>query len=125
MKSKKSSEGIKSIFLALGMAMVIYISLSVLSIYTFGSKLEADVIINVSHETNHEWESITLRVAFAIVIICHILYLFFSGKEAMLILIDEWDRKSISKSLDDQIVIRMGSSHKEENEEQIKGMAYH
>ena len=72
--------------------MLIYISLSILSIYTFGSRLDADVINNVSNEINHKWESITLRVAFAIVIVCHILYLFFSGKEAMLILIDELDR---------------------------------
>jgi hypothetical protein len=100
MKGRSKNDGIKSIILALGMAMVVYISLSILSIYTFGSKLQADVIINVSNEVNHKWESITLRIAFAIVIICHILYLFFSGKEAMLILIDEWDRKSISKSLD-------------------------
>ena len=92
MRDKSNSNGIQAIVLALGMAMIIYISLSVLSIYTFGSSLQADVIINVSNEINHKWESITLRVAFAIVIICHILYLFFSGKEAMLILIDEWDR---------------------------------
>jgi len=92
MRYKSNSNGIQAIVLALGMAMIIYISLSVLSIYTFGSSLQADVIINVSNEINHKWESITLRVAFAIVIICHILYLFFSGKEAMLIVIDEWDR---------------------------------
>jgi hypothetical protein len=76
--------------------MLLYITLSVLSIYTFGSSLHPDVINNVSTEINHDWESITLRIAFAIVIICHIPYVFFSGKEALLILIDEWDRKSIS-----------------------------
>lgn len=92
MRSKVSGDGLSAIILALGMSMIIYISLSILSIYTFGSRLEADVIVNVSNELNHQWESITLRVAFAIVIICHILYLFFSGKEAMLIIIDEWDR---------------------------------
>ena len=92
MRSKVSGDGLSAIILALGMSMIIYISLSILSIYTFGSRLETDVIVNVSNELNHQWESITLRVAFAIVIICHILYLFFSGKEAMLIIIDEWDR---------------------------------
>ena len=92
MKSRARSEGLFSIVVALVLSMVIYISLSILSIYTFGSRLDADVINNVSNEINHKWESTTLRVAFAIVIVCHILYLFFSGKEAMLILIDEWDR---------------------------------
>lgn len=104
MKDKSNDKGIQAIVLAIGMAMIIYISLSILSIYTFGSKLEADVIVNVSNEINHQWESITLRVAFAIVIICHILYLFFSGKEAMLMVIDEWDRQSISKSLDTALI---------------------
>lgn len=84
--------------------MGIYITLSVLSIYTFGSSLDPDVIRNVSLERNHEWESITLRLAFAIVIICHIPYVFFSSKEALLILIDEWDRKSISTSLSEQLL---------------------
>lgn len=74
------------------MAMTLYIVLSILSIYTFGSSLMADVMSNVSTERNHNWESITLRVAFAIVIICHVPYVFFSSKEALLILIDEWDR---------------------------------
>lgn len=72
--------------------MLIYISLSILSIYTFGSHLDADVINNVSNERNHRWESLTLRVAFALVIVAHILYVFFPCKEAALTLIDEWDR---------------------------------
>ena len=30
---------------------------------------------------------------------CHIPYVFFSAKEAMLIIVDEWDRSSISEKL--------------------------
>jgi len=104
MKSKSNVEGIKSVYYALGMAMGIYIALSVLSIYTFGSSLQADVLDNVNEEIDHEWESILLRIAFVIVILCHIPYIFFSAKEAMLIIIDEWDRKSISTSLDKKLL---------------------
>lgn len=100
LKVKTNSNGMRAITLALGLAMAIYIALSILSIYTFGSLLKPDVINNVGEEINHEWESVTLRVAFAIVIICHIPYVFFSGKESFLILVDEWDRRSISQDLD-------------------------
>jgi hypothetical protein len=90
--------------LALGMSIVVYISLSILSIFTFGSHLKPDVIANVGEEVDHEWESIILRIAFAIVIVCHIPYVFFSSKESFLLLIDEWDRRSLSKSLDKTLV---------------------
>ena len=52
MKSRARSEGLFSIVVALGLSMVIYISLSILSIYTFGSRLDEDVINNVSNEIN-------------------------------------------------------------------------
>jgi len=86
------------------MAMGIYIMLSILSIYTFGSSLQPDVLDNVNEEVNHDWESITLRIAFIIVIVCHIPYVFFSGKEAMLIIVDEWDRSSISQKLNQKVL---------------------
>lgn len=104
MKTKSNGAGIKAVVIALAMAMTIYCALSILSIYTFGSMLKPDLIDNVGEETAHEWESITLRVAFAIVIICHIPYVFFSGKESFLILVDEWDRRSISKTLDTSLL---------------------
>jgi hypothetical protein len=104
MKEKSDTKRINAVIYALGMAMTIYIALSILSIFTFGSALKPDVIANVGEEVDHDWESITLRVAFAIVILCHIPYVFFSSKESFLILIDEWDRRSISRSLDKALV---------------------
>jgi hypothetical protein len=83
--------------------MGVYITLSMLAIFTFGSRLKPDVIDNVGEEVGHAWASITLRMAFAVVIVCHIPYVFFSSKESFLILLDEWDRKSVSTMLDLQL----------------------
>lgn len=104
MKERTDSKGRSSVLIALGMSIVLYVTLSILSIFTFGSHLKPDVIANVGEEVDHAWESITLRIAFAIVIICHIPFVFFSSKESFLTLIDEWDRRSISRSLDKSLV---------------------
>jgi hypothetical protein len=122
MKLRSNNAATKAVYYALAMAMVIYVVLSVLSIYTFGSSLQPDVLDNVNEEIDHQWESITLRIAFIIVIVCHIPYVFFSAKEAMLIIVDEWDRQSISQTLTQRLITHADSNEKEDEDEL---MAYH
>jgi len=83
--------------------------LSVVSVFLFGQQIEvmnANILnnINVEYKINPiHWESFVLRILFVIVLACHIPFIFFSGKEAMLIIIDEVDRLSVSKTLEDRI----------------------
>jgi hypothetical protein len=45
------------------------------------------------------WEAYLCQASFCIVLMCHVPFIFFSGKEALLILVDEIMRKSISNAL--------------------------
>uniref|UniRef100_A0A7S3J0W6 Amino acid transporter transmembrane domain-containing protein n=1 Tax=Euplotes harpa TaxID=151035 RepID=A0A7S3J0W6_9SPIT len=56
-----------------------------LSLYSFGSEIEGDVLINVE-EVRH-WESYVLRGIFMLVISTHTPFIFFIGKESLLALI--------------------------------------
>ena len=49
-------------------------------------------------------ENYVMQFLFLIILACHIPYLFFSGKEALLILIDECMRKSISLTLSKKLL---------------------
>lgn len=69
----------------------------------FGSAIHSNVLDNIGEESR-VWESYILRVAFLIVIGCHIPFVFFAGKESLLVIIDEIDRKSVSQALEEIIL---------------------
>lgn len=70
-----------------------------ISLYMFGDCLQSSVLLNIGAEEPTNWESYVVRLAFMIVLACHIPFIFYMGKEGLLIIIDEIDRKSISSAL--------------------------
>lgn len=69
------------------LSFCVYISLGILSIYIFGSDVKANVMTNIDEESNVY--SYVIRIAFLIVLGCHIPYIFFPTKESFLIMVDE------------------------------------
>ena len=78
----------KSVALAMLFTFIIYVSCGILSIYLFGSSLSTNVLDNISAEAGNNL-SLVVRVAFSIVLACHIPYVFYYGKEGALVIVDE------------------------------------
>ena len=87
-----------------GISTVIYISLGILSIYTFGSDLKASVLKNVDEEQNVY--SYIIRITFLLVLAFHIPYIFFPTKESFLIICDEAKNRSMAKAIKKKLQAR-------------------
>jgi len=88
------------------MVASLYLLLAFIGLYMFGSAVETSILTNIADQCAGEdcpTTSIVLRFIFMIVLACHIPFIFFSGKEGMLIVIDELDRKTISTALEQKV----------------------
>ena len=95
--NKNNKTILDAVALALVMTFFVYVSLGILSVYMFGSALNKSVLDNVDEEADSS--SYIIRVAFLIVLACHIPYAFFPVKEALLIMVDEIQRNSMTKAI--------------------------
>jgi len=68
-------------------------------LYDFGTALDANVLTNVDEEKGSVISYI-IRVSFLIVLACHIPYIFYTGKESMLIFLVEAIDKQMSRALE-------------------------
>ena len=90
-KSKKT--GMAAIVIGSALSFFVYTSLGILSIYIFGSDVKANVMTNVDEEKNAY--SYIIRIAFLLVLACHIPFIFFPTKESFLIIVDEAQNRSM------------------------------
>ena len=83
----------------------IYFCVGIICCLMFGPTLESSVLLNIGdahprgEPTSSFWEGYICQIAFMLVLTSHIPFIFFSGKEGVLIIIDELMRKSISSAL--------------------------
>jgi hypothetical protein len=104
LKTNENCEAIIS--LSISFISVIYFVLSLVCAFLFGNtliKADSDIMKNVNAEYSLDpdrWDSFVLRVLFMVVLTCHIPFMFFFGKESLLIMVDELVRRSISSALE-------------------------
>lgn len=104
LREQSTSLFVKSQIIGLGFTCLVYLLVGVIGVYLFGNTVQSSVLINFGDIRTPEgkpfFESQVIQVAFIIVLLCHIPFIFFAGKEAVCIIVDEFDRKSISKVLE-------------------------
>lgn len=102
---------------AIGMGMIettiIYMCCGLFAVYLFGSSVQSNVLDNIDGETT--FVSYFIRLAFLILLACHVPYVFFLGKEGACIVVDEVMTGSMSKSLEK----RTNKDHQELDSEVI------
>jgi hypothetical protein len=90
----------------MALVQTIYFSLAIVCILTYGSEIKEKVLANIGTPIDGKvsiWAYI-MQSLFLIILACHIPYLYFSGKESLLIIIDEIMRKSISYTLSKKLL---------------------
>ena len=102
----KTNEGYQTVSKrALPLTGAIYFAVSIICGLMFGANLESSVLLSIgearygANDDKIFWEAYICQVSFMLVIMCHIPFIFFSAKEALLITVDEWKRQSISNAL--------------------------
>ena len=70
-------------------------------IYKFGYKLDTNMLENIGTDFGDGVyvESYIMQLLFMVILSCHIPFVFFAGKESLLIIIDELMRSSLSFAL--------------------------
>jgi amino acid permease len=89
--------------LGLLFSIVVYFLVAMIGVALFGSALSSSVLFNFGEVSNSNgnpfWESTIIQISFMIVLLCHIPFIFYGGKEGLCIIVDEAQRKSISNVL--------------------------
>lgn len=94
LKNKTNAEYNKTATAGLFLTTFLYMGVALISLFMFGECLESSVLLNIGDTINPNtgkeyWEGYLVQIAFMLVLVCHIPFIFFAGKEGLLIIIDE------------------------------------
>ena len=110
LKIKTNENMGKSVVVSIALVSFLYTFLAITCMFLFGGQLISIKGGNIMNNVNNEyvldsshWEAFVLRGLFMIVLACHIPFIFFSGKEALIIMIEETKSRKISKALDQRL----------------------
>ena len=98
LKDRTSHNGMKFTVASFGFAFFVYILISILSLFIFGSEVRSDVLINIS-KSKYEFKYLLL-VMYLVISAMHMPMVFFAGKEAVLNIYIESKNHAISKHCD-------------------------
>jgi len=115
LKIKLTDECVNSFKLATRLTGTFYLLVALLGIYMFGTSVHdveskesiESILDNIASECQKPnswcWLSILIRILFLVIFIIHMPFVFYTGKEALLIIVDEFDRKTYSDGLEEKL----------------------
>ena len=98
LREQTNENCMKACHQTVGALTTVYLLMAGLTMFFFGTTLDQNVLNNVIFE-GKTWESMVLRIMFLLILACHVPFVFFNCKESILIMVDEFNRQSISKAL--------------------------
>ena len=94
-------------WLTLLVSSTIYMGLAIVATYEFGSSLQHSILDSVD-EQEHMTSSYLIRFSYLLGLLLHIPFVFFSGKESVLIMIDETWNRTLSTEIQKKIELNDG-----------------
>lgn len=88
-----------AIITAISIVVVVYALLGIIGLSIFGSSISSNILTDLAM-TNQTGISYTLRILFLLVVVFHMPFLYYCGKESFLIIFDELTRRSMSQVLE-------------------------
>lgn len=97
MKEKTNENAMLAVRQCLIFCVTMYVLISTVGVYYFGSNIKASVLDNIGLQDN--WESLVLRFMFLFILAAHLVGTFYPCKESFLVMVDEYNRHSIERHL--------------------------
>src|ERR1700733_8783190 len=90
---RTSEEGNKSVKSTVTIIQFVIFPVALTCIYLYGTNLGSDLFERNIGAGNKDWPTFVMRIAFLLVTLAHVPFIFFAAKECFLSLVDELHRR--------------------------------